>query len=91
MKRLIFLLLTAVCLFSACVDEQPQQSSASATTAITTKPNKETGEDIMQVLALSVTEGGLPTDRDAVFTRFAHYREISVTCVRIDTAWDRPR
>ncbi len=91
MKRLIFLLLTTVCLLSACAAEQPQQSSASATTAITTKPNKETGEDIMQVLALSVTEGGLPTDRDAVFTRFAHYREIGVTCVRIDTAWDSPR
>lgn len=47
-----------------------------------------TEEELMKKLGLSVTEGGLSTSRDAIFTRFAEYAAMGVTCVRIDTSWD---
>lgn len=44
----------------------------------------------MRALGLCVTEGGLPTTRTAIRTRFAEYKKMGITSVRIDTMWGSP-
>ncbi len=77
---------------SSAVSETQTASSVpdtQETSSAVNPPQNDMGEEeLMKALGLSVTEGGLPTDRDAIFKRFADYKEIGVTCVRIDTMWD---
>ncbi|MBR3998698.1 MAG: hypothetical protein IKI93_10200, partial [Clostridia bacterium] len=47
-----------------------------------------TEEELMKKLGMSITEGGLSGSKDAINTRFAEYKELGITCVRIDTSWD---
>ena len=41
-------------------------------------------------LALSVTEGVCPYDREGIFRRFAEYKELGIQCVRIDSGFYSP-
>lgn len=46
--------------------------------------------ELTRRLALCITEGGVSNDRESIFRRFAEYRELGVTAVRIDTYWSSP-
>lgn len=47
-----------------------------------------TEEELMKKLGMSITEGGLSGSKDAISKRFDEYKELGITCVRIDTSWD---
>ena len=47
-----------------------------------------TEEELMKKLGMSITEGGLSGEKSAISARFAEYRELGITCVRLDTSWD---
>ena len=74
---------------SASSKPESSQAAPQAESAVTeaTKTIYE-GDETLLKLGLSVTEGGIPTGRDAVYKRFAEYKEMGITCVRIDTLWD---
>ncbi len=46
--------------------------------------------ELLDRLALCITEGGVATDRASIFRRFAECKELGVQCVRVDTYWSSP-
>lgn len=44
-------------------------------------------QSLVNDMALCVTEGSVPLDKDSIFARFEDYKNMGVTCVRIDMYW----
>ena len=70
---------------SADAPDTTAQTEADEAGAVTTIYE---GDETLLKLGLSITEGGIPNNRDAVYRRFSEYRDMGVTCVRIDTHWN---
>ena len=91
MKRISLCFLAAVFLLSGCGKVEPHANTTESTVNSEIPENTEEVEeavDVLSVMMLSVTDGGLPTDRESVFARMEDLASVGVTCVRIDTSWD---
>ena len=83
-KKLLLIALAVTCLLSGCgVHVEPGETETPST-----EKNGPSREELLRVMALSVSDGGLPTDRDAVFSRFADLASAGITAVRVDTSWN---
>jgi len=83
-KKLLLIALAVTCLLSGCgVHVEPGETETPST-----EKNGPSREELLRIMALSVSDGGLPTDRDAVFSRFADLASAGITAVRVDTSWN---